>query len=86
MEEIFSCIDDVTKRMNRPIKDLDDIRIVMGSLKEIREKQIDIDMMIMPIEVRKTILNSSSYVPDILYASRPSTTTWIVCLPHQHEA
>ena len=51
MEEVFSFIDDVTKRMSRPIKDLDDIRIVMGSLREIRERQIDIDMMIIPIEV-----------------------------------
>ena len=51
MEEIFAFIDDVTKRMTRPVKDLDDIRIVMGSLKEIRERQIDIDMNIIPIEV-----------------------------------
>lgn len=51
MEEIFAFIDDVTKRMSRPVKDLDDIRIVMGSLREIRERQIDIDMMITPIEV-----------------------------------
>lgn len=51
MDEVFAFIDDATKRMNRPIKDLDDIRIVMGSLREIRERQIDIDMMIIPIEV-----------------------------------
>ncbi|XP_076818600.1 dynein axonemal heavy chain 5-like isoform X2 [Clavelina lepadiformis] len=57
MEEIFAFIDDVTKRMTRPVKDLDDIRIVMGSLKEIRERQIDIDMNIIPIETSYSIHN-----------------------------
>lgn len=51
MEEIFTLVDDVSKRMSREVKDLDDIRIVMGALKEIREKQIDVDMSIIPIEV-----------------------------------
>ena len=51
MEEVFAFIEDVTKRMSRPVTDLDDIRIIMGSLREIRERQIDIDMSIMPIEV-----------------------------------
>jgi len=51
MEEIFAFMEDVTKRMSRPVKDLDDIRIVMGSLREIRERQIDIDLVIVPVEV-----------------------------------
>ena len=36
----------------RPIKDLDDIRLAMYALKEIRENEIKIDMNISPIEVR----------------------------------
>ena len=51
MEAIFDFIDDLTKRLNRPIKDLDDIRYVMAALKEIRENEIKIDMLISPIEV-----------------------------------
>ena len=51
MEQIFDFIDDLTKRLNRPIKDLDDIRYVMAALKEIRESEIRIDMVISPIEV-----------------------------------
>nr|XP_018671052.1 dynein heavy chain 5, axonemal isoform X3 [Ciona intestinalis] len=57
LEEIFAFIDDVTKRISRPIKDLDDIRIVMGSLREIRERQIDIDMNITPIETSYSMHN-----------------------------
>ena len=52
MEEIFSFIDDLNKRLMRPIKDLDDIRLAMYALKEIRENEIKIDMNISPIEVR----------------------------------
>jgi hypothetical protein len=51
MELIFSSVEDWVKRLNRPIKDLDDIRLAMETLKEIREKEISIDMMIGPVEV-----------------------------------
>ena len=51
MEDIFEFIDEVSKRLNRPVKDLDDIRLVMLSLKEVRENEIRIDMEIGPIEV-----------------------------------
>lgn len=53
MEEIFSFLEDMTKRLSRPIKDLDDIRHAMGALKEIRDREIMIDMSIGPIEVGK---------------------------------
>ena len=51
MELIFFSVEDWVKRLNRPIKDLDDIRLAMETLKEIREKEISIDMMIAPVEV-----------------------------------
>ena len=53
MERIFDFIEDLNKRLSRPIKDLDDIRFAMSALKEIRENEIRIDMGIGPIEVRK---------------------------------
>ncbi|XP_039248303.2 dynein axonemal heavy chain 5-like isoform X1 [Styela clava] len=56
MENVLSFIDDVAKKLSRPVKDLDDIRILMGTLKEIRERQIDIDMVIGPIENSYNIL------------------------------
>ena len=51
MEEIFTFIEDSSKRLNRPVKDLDDIRFSMAVLKDIREQEIRIDMNITPIEV-----------------------------------
>ena len=52
MEGIFDFIADLTKRLSRPMKDLDDIRFAMAALKEMRENEIRIDMSISPIEVR----------------------------------
>ena len=54
MEEIFNFIEDLNKRLARPIKDLDDIRFSMAALKDIREAEIRIDMDIGPIEVRRS--------------------------------
>ncbi|KAK7114139.1 dynein axonemal heavy chain 5-like isoform X2 [Littorina saxatilis] len=57
MEEIFNFIEDMQKRLGRPIKDLDDIRHAMASLKDIRENEIRIDMSIGPIEESYAMLN-----------------------------
>ena len=51
MEEIFTFIDELNKKLGRPIKDLDDIRFAMAGLKDIRENEIKIDMNLTPIEV-----------------------------------
>lgn len=51
MEEIFEFIEETGKKLSRPIKDLDDIRLAMLTLKDVREKEISIDMQIGPIEV-----------------------------------
>lgn len=51
MENVFALVEEFSKKLNRPIKDLDDIRIAMVALKEIREQQIVIDFQIGPIEV-----------------------------------
>ncbi|XP_078395203.1 dynein axonemal heavy chain 5 [Cetorhinus maximus] len=57
MENIFAFIEEVSKKLNRPIKDLDDIRIAMAALKEIREQQISIDFQVGPIEESYAMLN-----------------------------
>jgi dynein heavy chain len=56
MNNILQFIDDVSKRLVRPIKDLDDIRFVMATLKELRQNEIRIDMIIGPIEESYSML------------------------------
>lgn len=51
MEEVFKSIDDWTKMLSHPLSDLDDVRSVMATLKDIRENEIKIDMSLDPIEV-----------------------------------
>lgn len=72
MEQIFAFVDEASKKLNRQIKDLDDIRITMATLKEIRENQISIDFQVGPIEVKKHnhLLNSvaaKNNVVDVQY-------------------
>lgn len=56
MESIFTLVEEFNKKLNRPIKDLDDIRIAMTTLKEIREQQIPVDFQVGPIEVTENNL------------------------------
>lgn len=51
MEEVSGSIEDWSKRLSRPLNDLDDIREVMATLKDIRQNEIRIDMSLDPIEV-----------------------------------
>lgn len=51
MDEITNFIGDFSKRLARPIKDLDDVRNAMEALENIRQQEIRIDMTLGPIEV-----------------------------------
>ena len=51
MEDVFKSIDEWSRQLGRPLKDLDDIRFIMATLKDIRENEIRIDMALEPIEV-----------------------------------
>ncbi|XP_051812950.1 dynein axonemal heavy chain 5 [Acanthochromis polyacanthus] len=57
MEHIFAFVDEAGKKLNRQIKDLDDVRIGMAALKEIRERQISIDFQVGPIEESYAMLH-----------------------------
>ncbi|KAG2458608.1 DYH5 protein, partial [Polypterus senegalus] len=57
MEEIYTFIDALSKRLHRPIKDLEDVRDAMAALREIRDAEIRIDMTITPVEESYSLLN-----------------------------
>ncbi|UJR23298.1 hypothetical protein I4U23_026313 [Adineta vaga] len=50
MNQVLTFIEDIEKRLSREIKDLEDIRLVMIAVKDLRENEIRIDMNITPIE------------------------------------
>ena len=57
MEEAFRFINECMKRLARPVKDLDDVRLTMDILREIRENEIRIDAMISPVEESYALLS-----------------------------
>ncbi|XP_078543788.1 dynein axonemal heavy chain 5 [Lissotriton helveticus] len=57
MENIFTFVEEISKKLNRQIQDLDDIRIAMAALKDIREQQIALDFQVGPIEESYAMLN-----------------------------
>lgn len=57
MDHILSEIEDTNLHLTRNIKDLDDVRVAMGALKDLRANEITIDMSIGPIEEAYGMLN-----------------------------
>lgn len=63
MDKIMEQIEDISKRLSRNIKDLDDVRQAMAALKELRENEISIDTLLGPIEVR--MLKANMHDPNL---------------------
>lgn len=51
MDYVYALINEMERKLERPIRDLDDVRLVMDMLKKIREQEIDMELKIEPIEV-----------------------------------
>ena len=51
MDELSEFVSDYSKRLARPINDLDDVRGAMAALEDIRHNEIRIDMTLGPVEV-----------------------------------
>lgn len=47
---------DVTAKLSRKVEDLDDVRCVMGVLREVREMEANIDTLITPIDDMYSLL------------------------------
>ncbi|KAJ3097005.1 Dynein heavy chain 5, axonemal [Phlyctochytrium planicorne] len=50
MEQLIEYMDNKTVRLSRKISDIDDLRLAVQTLSEIRETEVDIDMKVQPIE------------------------------------
>jgi len=51
MDYVYAVINEMVRKLERPIRDLDDVRMVMDTLKKIREQEVDMELKIDPIEV-----------------------------------
>ncbi|XP_049912492.1 dynein axonemal heavy chain 5 [Epinephelus moara] len=57
MDDVFSFVEGLTKRLQRPITDLEDVRGAMAALREVREEEVRIDATIGPVEESFALLN-----------------------------
>ncbi|OON20369.1 dynein heavy chain, region 2, partial [Opisthorchis viverrini] len=57
MFDLFALFEKYEKLFTRPVKDLDDIRIMMTAIKELRDVEVDIDRKLGPIEDSYTLLS-----------------------------
>ncbi|CAH8622829.1 unnamed protein product [Heterobilharzia americana] len=64
VESLFTMIEKYDKILSRPISDLDDIRILMNALKDLREMEVDVGLQLGPIEESYTLLTKHSIPVD----------------------
>lgn len=56
MDYVYAVMNEMERKLERPIRDLDDIRMVIETLKKIRENEVDMELKIEPIEEAFNIL------------------------------
>ncbi|CAH8650310.1 unnamed protein product [Schistosoma curassoni] len=64
VESLFATIEKYEKILSRPINDLDDIRILMNGLKDLREMEANVDLQLGPIEESYSLLAKHSIPVD----------------------
>uniref|UniRef100_A0AAY4AUZ4 Dynein, axonemal, heavy chain 5 n=1 Tax=Denticeps clupeoides TaxID=299321 RepID=A0AAY4AUZ4_9TELE len=57
MAEIYTFMEGLTKQLQRPINNLDDVRGAMAALRDMSEKEVHIDSLIGPVEESYALLN-----------------------------
>lgn len=51
MDYVYAVMNEMDRKLDRPIRDLDDVRMIMETLAKIREQEVDMELRIDPIEV-----------------------------------
>ena len=50
MEYVYAVMNEMERKLDRQIRDLDDVRLIMETLRKIREQETDMELKIEPIE------------------------------------
>lgn len=61
MDYVYAVINEMDRKLDRNIRDLDDVRMIMDTLAKIREQEVDMELKIEPIEVIEINDDLSSY-------------------------
>ncbi|CAH1099757.1 unnamed protein product [Psylliodes chrysocephalus] len=60
MDYVYAVISEMDRKLERTIRDLDDVRLIMDTLKKIREQEVDMDLKIEPVEEAFNVLHRYS--------------------------
>lgn len=69
MDYVYAVINEMDRKLDRNIRDLDDVRMVMDTLGKIREQEVDMELKIDPIEVSFAFVLSTEIDFRILFVS-----------------
>lgn len=74
MDYVYAVINEMDRKLDRSIRDLDDVRMIMETLGKIREQEVDMELRIDPIEVRYNYVFFFIEILVILYFCRKLLT------------
>ncbi|XP_011504753.1 PREDICTED: dynein heavy chain 5, axonemal [Ceratosolen solmsi marchali] len=57
MEYVYAVMNEMDRKLDRQMRDLDDVRLIMDTLRKIREQEVDMELKIDPIEEAFNIIS-----------------------------
>lgn len=79
MDYVYAVINEMDRKLDRNIRDLDDVRTIMDTLAKIREQEVDMELKIEPIEVKisGTIVMFNDDINIYLLIFRKHSIFWL---------
>lgn len=69
MDYVYAVMSEMDRKLDRNIRDLDDVRMIMDTLGKIREQEVDMELKIEPIEVNKFIVKNLNSLNNLFFSS-----------------
>ncbi|KAL1456207.1 hypothetical protein WDU94_000953 [Cyamophila willieti] len=67
MDYVYAVMNEMDRKLDRTITDLDDVRMIMELLKRIREQEVDMELKIEPIEVSQFRENLHRFISTLFH-------------------
>ncbi|XP_045464260.1 dynein axonemal heavy chain 5 [Harmonia axyridis] len=64
MDYVYAVINEMERKLERTIRDLDDVRLIMETLRKIRQQEVDMELKIEPIEEAFNVLSRYNVIVE----------------------
>ena len=78
MDYVYAVIKEMERKLEKPVRDLDDVRTIMDNLRRIREQEVDMELKIEPVEVSRSYISFKDISDCILYLRKPLTCYYVM--------